>query len=124
MNGYSIKLPLKLDEKDGVYMSNLTLEETIKQNLKMLILTNPGERMMDPEFGVGIRNYLFSQNNQGIEEEISTRIYNQVKNYLNFVNIEDVIIISPTDVNENLLSVSIIYSIPSLNITDTLNMTL
>ena len=29
----------------------------IKQNLKMLILTNPGERVMDPEFGVGIKQF-------------------------------------------------------------------
>jgi len=122
MNGYSPKLPLVLDEKDGTYSSNMTMLETIKQNLKMLILTNPGERVMDPEFGVGIRNYLFSQNTDSVAGEISSRIYSQINDYLNFILVEDVIIIPPSDINENLISVTIQYSIPSLNITDTLNM--
>mgnify|MGYP003354002300 CR=1 FL=1 len=31
----------------------------MKQNFKILLLTNPGERVHFPKFGVGLRNYLF-----------------------------------------------------------------
>ena len=41
MQGYSPKLPLQIDEIDGVYLMNKTPIESIKQNLKMLLLTNP-----------------------------------------------------------------------------------
>ena len=52
------KLPLTLDSGDG-YTSIKILKTMIKQNFKMLILTNPGERVMNPDFGVGIRQFLF-----------------------------------------------------------------
>ena len=59
--GYSPKLPLQYDSIDGYYKLNKTLHEVMKQNIKMVVLTSPGERMMQPDFGVGLRNYLFEQ---------------------------------------------------------------
>lgn len=55
---YSPKLPLQIGQ-DNLFESNLDVLDNIKQNLKMIILTNPGEKIMDPEFGIGIRRYLF-----------------------------------------------------------------
>ena len=54
--GLSPKLPVSTDPIDG-YALNKTYAEVVTQNLKNLILTAPGERMMDVDFGVGIRNY-------------------------------------------------------------------
>ena len=65
MQGYSPKLPLVFDKtEDGPYGLNKTILETIKQNLKMLLLTNPGERIMNSDFGVGVRVFLFQQDFQ------------------------------------------------------------
>jgi phage baseplate assembly protein W len=61
MAGLSPKLPLAPDNQDG-YALNRTYFEMVQQNLKHIILTNPGERIMDPLFGVGIKKYLFEQN--------------------------------------------------------------
>ena len=58
MPGIAPKLPLQLDEVDG-YRLTKTIKETVQQNLKMIVLTSPGERIMNPDFGVGLRNYLF-----------------------------------------------------------------
>ena len=33
--------------------------DLVRQNFKNLLLTIPGERMMDPDFGVGIQRFLF-----------------------------------------------------------------
>ncbi len=57
--GFSVKLPLSTDKIDGPYVLNKTLESTIKQNLKMLVLTEPGERVMNGNFGVGLKRLLF-----------------------------------------------------------------
>ena len=38
--GLSISLPLSLDEKDGPYKSNMTLDEVAQQNIKMIVLTS------------------------------------------------------------------------------------
>ena len=84
--GLSPKLPLSLDPSDG-YGLNKTYEEMVRQNMKMIILTAPGERMMDPLFGVGLRNYLFEQNHPVTYGEIEAKIHQQVKKYLGFVEI-------------------------------------
>ena len=58
MAGISVKLPLSVSAQDGAYTLNKDLLSVVKQNFKMLILTNPGEKIMDPEVGVGIQKFL------------------------------------------------------------------
>lgn len=122
MQGYSPKLPLVYDHtEDGVYGLNKTLIDTIRQNLKMLLLTNPGERIMDSEFGVGMKRFLFEQDTDSIRKTIQDRVLDQVKRYLNYIEIDE-INISPVGSNdENTLFVNIRYTVPSLNINDELN---
>ena len=45
----------------AVFNSSYTTKEQVKSNLINLLLTTPGERLMNPTFGVGIRNLLFEQ---------------------------------------------------------------
>ena len=59
MYGISPKLPLIVDDLDGHYGLTKTIREAVKQNFKNLILTSPGERVMDQQFGVGLRSYFF-----------------------------------------------------------------
>ena len=54
MSNYSPRLPLQIDSTNG-FSNNQTILQVVQQNLKMLLLTSPGERVMDPNFGVGIR---------------------------------------------------------------------
>ena len=88
--GFSAKLPLTYDSDDGPYSLLKTIKEMGQQNLKMLVLTNPGERMMDPDFGVGIRQYLFELEDYGTQTEISSKIRQQVGKYLSAVKILDI----------------------------------
>ena len=53
----------------------------------MLLLTSPGERVMDPVFGVGIRRYLFEQATTETYEIVSEAISRQVALYLPHVEI-------------------------------------
>ena len=45
----------------AVFNSSYTTKEQVKSNLINLLLTSPGERLMNPNFGVGIRDLLFEQ---------------------------------------------------------------
>ena len=118
-SGLSPKLPLQIDPQDG-YGLNKTYAEMVTQNLKMIVLTTPGERIMDPEFGVGIKRYLFEQNIRFTHEEINTRIIQQVKRYMPFLDVKTVIL-GPDDIedgNPSLLKVQIKYLIKPLQIFD------
>jgi len=69
---------------------NKNLLGAVRQNFKHLVLTAPGERMMDPNFGVGIRNYLFEMNSENTQADISAKIYEQVEKYMPFLDIESI----------------------------------
>ena len=59
MSSLAVKIPLTRDSIDGFAMIK-DIRTLIKQNFKMLLLTYPGERVMEPEFGIGLRRFLFS----------------------------------------------------------------
>ena len=99
MTNYSPKLPLKVDSSNG-FSNNQTIGEVALQNLKMLILTSPGERIMDPNFGVGMRNYIFEQNNLSTYASIRAKIRKQVQEYLPYIDIVDVLFETEQNNNE------------------------
>lgn len=101
---------------------NSTATESIKQDLKMLVLTSPGERMMLPNYGVGIRRILFEQNSNLTKNSLISTIKNQVKIYMNFLSINDIQIASNNE-DENSINLSIFYSIPAINIEEELILT-
>jgi len=90
MNGISPKLPLMVDDVDGHYNNNKTIRESVTQNLKHLLLTNKGEKMMDPSFGVGLMAHLFEPLLTSSFPDIETAIIQQVSKYLPFVEIVDI----------------------------------
>tara|TARA_B100000214_G_C23956748_1_gene623242 strand:+ start:401 stop:802 length:402 start_codon:yes stop_codon:yes gene_type:complete len=90
LQGLSVKLPLAYSNQDGPYGLNKDLQEVVQQNLKNLVLTSPGERVMQPKFGVGARRFLFQQITGQAFENLSIAIYEQVSRYMSFVNIEDI----------------------------------
>lgn len=90
MSNYSPRLPLQIDSTNG-FSNNQTILQVVQQNLKMLLLTSPGERVMDPNFGVGMRRFLFEQNNGATHSTIKAKIRRQVSEYMSFIDIDDVI---------------------------------
>ena len=122
MPGFSPKLPLVTDQEDG-YALTKNLKEVAKQNFKMLVLTNPGERIMDPTFGVGILAYLFENNTPSVYQQIESRIRQQAEKYLPYITVENIEFNSPIDnpgLADNFLGVSISYNIQRLGMRDTL----
>jgi phage baseplate assembly protein W len=127
MPGYSPKIPLELDHHDGFGLTQ-TYHELAKQNLKMLILTNPGERIMVPTFGAGVRKRLFEQRGEETNDSIRQDIQEQVERFLPYINIRAIdigdvdIFESPTAFGEsNGINIKITYNIKTLNINDELD---
>lgn len=126
MPGLSTKLPLIRDPIDGFALTQ-TYHELAKQNFKMLILTNPGERMMDPSFGVGIRNFLFEPNMPEIQELIETRIIQQTARYLPYIDVLYVEFDSYHNnplMDPNYIALRIEYRIVPIDLADTLELVL
>jgi phage baseplate assembly protein W len=90
LQGISPKLPLIYGSTDGPYQLNKTLKAAIRQNLKMLILTGPGERVMLPEFGVGLHQFLFEPLHGDTFSKVSQKINEQVRRHIPALNLEEV----------------------------------
>ena len=113
---YTPSLPLTRGKSlDYEYHDNIL--DVVKQNIKNIILTNPGERGMDPTFGVGVTRYMFEQIGT-FEQELKSRVESQVKKYAPFVTINSVDVASDGD---NAVYVNINYFVPSLNTEDSIS---
>jgi phage baseplate assembly protein W len=74
----------------AVFNSSYTTKDQVKSNLINLLLTSPGERLMNPEFGIGIRQYLFEQ---VIDKEfLKNKITDGAQIYIPEIEIDDVFI--------------------------------
>jgi phage baseplate assembly protein W len=122
MASLSIQLPITSNSADGQTMIK-TIKKMVNQNLKMLILTNPGERVMEPNFGVGMQQYLFAAASEGIEGQISQRIRDQVRTYLPNIVLND-LQFGYSQMDENIMGLRIVYSIPAIGLQDLLDLTI
>lgn len=89
-SGMAVKLPLAVDNVFGPYNLITDFQSLAVQNLKMVILTNPGERMMDTNFGAGVRRRLFEPRLPSTLDDIRSQILKQVNIYLPYIKILDI----------------------------------
>lgn len=122
MPSIGIALPLLKSSDDGFQMLK-DIRDTIKQNLKMIILTNPGERIMDPQFGVGVQTYLFSNFSEGIQAELYDKIVDQVATYLPSVRIEKITFFE-SDQDTNTIAFQVYYNLKDAGLNDLLEFTI
>tara|TARA_R110000824_G_scaffold198385_4_gene382396 strand:+ start:729 stop:1103 length:375 start_codon:yes stop_codon:yes gene_type:complete len=118
-SGISVRLPLTVSPRDGLYTLNQTLNQSVAQNLKHIILTAPGERAMDLNFGVGLRNYLFEPLTELTYDAIRERILKQISIYMSFVRVQGLDLTSNEE--SNMLSIKLAYSFPGNNLSQVLN---
>lgn len=126
-NGIDALLPLEQDKAGHFYELSKNVKQNIRQNVKMLLLTAPGERIMFPDYGVGLRRFLFENSP---ESDISRKITRQVRKYMT-----DQITVTSLKINRssnkmasitgqaNLLTVEMIYIINGYNIRDSIVVT-
>ena len=75
------KLPLNLSETE-LYESTEDIVQVTRFHIKNIVLTNPGEKISDPEFGVGIRRYLFENITQGLLNNLEDVITDQIQTFM------------------------------------------
>ena len=121
--GLSIKLPLNQD-----FELNKTIRSMVRQNLKMVLLTSPGERVAIPDFGVGLRRFLFEPLTQNTLQTIRERIKAQASKYLPGVRIDNVYIKTSLDnpelirYGDNYINISINYTVVPIGKNENFNL--
>lgn len=71
--GSGFGFPVAVDEVTGRFIMS-SEEENIRQSVELILLTQKGERVMQPEFGCGLKNYVYETMDYGslvrIEKEV------------------------------------------------------
>lgn len=78
---------LNIGKGQNGYLTILADKRLIANNLRQIIFTNPGERVNNPSFGVGIERYLFEPNTFTTKRQIEDAIRQQVALYLPVIDI-------------------------------------
>jgi len=108
------KLPLLPDKTQPGFQLIDEIRDLVKQNMKMILLTNPGERVMMPNFGVGITGILFE--NFSDSDRMSFykgRIKDQVSTHMPYVQLQEVDFFE-NEIDMNKISIRVKYFIPAL----------
>lgn len=100
----------------AVFKPNYQTKDAIKNNLINFFLTNPGDRFLNPTFGGGIRDFIFTQitndNLNFLEQDISTKISTFFPN----IKVDSLNILRNNDTNQ--IKVELSYHVLRTNITD------
>jgi phage baseplate assembly protein W len=87
------------------YFSISADKRLVKENIKQILLTNPGERIHLPDFGVGLNRYLFEMNDEQLSSVIRQKIIEQVSRYEPLAEIMDI----QFKRQDNLMQIRLIY---------------
>ena len=110
---YGPRLPLDIGTRYAHYDLIDEVAELAKQNLKMIILTSPGERTWNPDFGVGAKRVLF-EHKSNARIYLNTKIREQVSKYAPYITIRNIGFETDDDFSSANLRISFIVTAQSV----------
>ena len=104
-----LKLPFTRD-RAGLFGQTETTLEQAGNNIKNLLLTSKGERVMQPEFGSDLRDLLFEQYTEDLTDRIKDTIEEAMSTWLPYIVISSVDVIEDKT-NPNQTKVDLDFSL-------------
>ena len=112
-----ITLPMTKADSNIFNQSYITFDQ-VKANLKNLLLTEPGERIMYPTYGLGLKKKLFEPNTKKYATDIEQDIKNAVTNWMSYIIIKNITI------TQDEYTITIVVNFIFLNNEGSISMTL
>ena len=104
----------KSDKSEGWFKSTETTMDSVKNNIKLLLSTEKGERLMQPNLGLELRKRLFEQITQETIADIKNDIQTAFSFWLPFVEIKQLEIVTQDDennINSNSIIIKLLFNI-------------
>jgi len=116
---FAIGITLPIQIGNTAFNQSFKTAEQASSNIKNLLLTKRGERIMQPNFGSGLQELLFEFNDDALAEKIEDTVTSALQNWLPYISV-DQIDIEATDLDKdnNIVNVSIKFRVlgnPDLN---------
>lgn len=116
-NPINLKFPLKKSSK-GSFEVNETTLDAVEDDLRILIMTNHGERPIHFDFGANLRKLLFDMRGEDLAQAIKDSIITAVEKWMPFVNILTVQVLDSTmnsNLKENEISIKVEFSVGKID---------
>jgi phage baseplate assembly protein W len=104
----------------SVFTSNYLTKDAIKNNLINFFLTEPGERFLNPNFGSGLRSFVFEQITEDNMNIIEDKIRNDLSTYFPSVIPQNIIVYEDQTLQAIITQVS--YNVQDTAINDTITL--
>jgi len=104
----------KSDGREGWFASTGTTIEAVKNNIRNLLNTHQGERLMQPTLGLNLRKYLFEQIDEEVIVAVEDDILQTLSIWLPFVQVKDMEINTAQTnplINPNTMIIDIVFNI-------------
>ncbi len=88
--GLEMPLGRQPGNSKGYFATTSTTMDAVKENIRMLLLTQKGERLFQPNLGVNIRRFLFEQITADTEIQIENDIVDTFEMWLPFVELREI----------------------------------
>ena len=118
-NDYAIGITLPIQFGNTYFNQSFQTKDQVKSNIKNLLLTKKGERILQPEFGSGLQELLFEFNDDNLETKIEETINQALETWLPYVTVDSIDIEQTNELKDrNRVNVSITFAVagnPELN---------
>ena len=99
---------------NGMFATTTTILEATKHNIRNLLLTELGERVMQPNLGVSIKKYLFEPFSEDLVLQVQDTMVESMNFWLPFVQLNDIRVKMSddnSDVGRSTMEISVDFSL-------------
>ena len=102
----------RVPNQDGYFKTTKTTVESIKNNIRLLLQTEQGERVFQPNLGMGLKRFVFEQITENTSIEIENNIVDVFETWLPFVELKDIQTnIDSSNGEQNKININIVFGI-------------
>jgi hypothetical protein len=116
---FAIGITLPIQIGNTAFNQSFKTAEQASSNIKNLLLTKRGERIMQPNFGSGLQELLFDFNDDTLSEKIEETITNSLENWLPYIVVQQINVNQSNDNKDrNTVGITISFNVrnsPELN---------
>lgn len=104
-----IEFPFGKTTGDGYFKSTKTTIDAVKNNIRLLLQTQRGERVFQPNLGMNLRSLIFEPLNEDITIQIENNIVDVFGKWLPFVDLRGIEVVRNDNLNQ--VNINIKFSV-------------
>lgn len=107
-------LPYPITKDPRGFLRTQSGVDQIKADLLTLLLTQPGERVMLPEFGTNLQKFIFEPNDNNLLEQVKEEVARAISLWEPRISVENIEVYNGSDVVDSLNSNDLKQDVPHI----------